>query len=60
MRNLTTAKDAPGEVHTRRIRKLCTQCIHPALTRDSSSPTPTLAATTRADAHTAAKNALSK
>ena len=60
MRNSTTAENAPGEVHTRKIRKLCTQCIHPALTRDSSSPTPTPAATTSANAHTAAKNALSE
>ena len=60
MRNPTTSKNAPGEVHTRKIRKLCTQCIHPALTRDSSSPTPTLAATICAEAHTATRIALSK
>ena len=58
MRNPTTSKNAPGEVHTRKIRKLCTQCIHPALTRDSSSPTPTPTATTSANAHTTPKNAL--
>ena len=60
MRNPMTSKTAPSEVHTRRIRKMCTQCIHPALTRDSSSPTPTRAARICADAHTAAKNALSE
>ena len=60
MRNPATAKNAPGEVHTWKIRKLCTQCIHPALTRVSSGPPPTLAATICADAHTAAKNALSE
>ena len=60
MRNPTTAKNAPGEGNTRKIRKLCTQCIHPALTRDSSNPTPTQAATICADAHTATKNELCK
>ena len=60
MRNPTTTKNAPGEVHTQKIRKLCTQCIHPALTRDSSSPTPTPTASICADAHTATKNALCK
>ena len=35
MRNPTTTKNAPGEGNTRKIRKLCTQCIHPAFTRDS-------------------------
>ena len=60
MRNPMTSKTAPSEVHTRRIRKMCTQCIHPALTRDSSSPTLTRAARICADAHTAATNALSE
>ena len=35
MRNPTTAKNAPGEGNTRKNRKLCTQCIHPAFARDS-------------------------
>ena len=35
MRNPTTTKNAPGEGNTQRIREKCTQCIHPALTRDS-------------------------
>ena len=60
MRNPTTTKNAPGEGNTRRIRRLCTQCIHPSLTRDSPSPTPTLPAIICADAHTATKNALCK
>ena len=60
MRNPATAKNAPGEVHTRKIRKSCTQCIHPALTRDSSSPPPTLAAAICAEAHKTPKNALSR
>ena len=38
MRNPATATNSPGEVHTRKIRKLCTHCIHPALTRDSTQP----------------------
>ena len=60
MRNSTTAKNAPGEGNTRKNRKLCTQCIHPALTRDSSSPPPTLAAAICAEAHKTPKNALSR